>query len=226
MAPRIDHIFVGGPKTMSDVQGTWRSSIQRERRDGPVHVTAQGIVGDKVTQPYHGGPHAALCVYLADHYRFWNSAYGLALGPGAVGENLTVSGLTETDICVADTVRCGTVLAQVSGPRVPCMTLARHVGRADWVRRTVQENRTGFYMRVLEAGTIGPGDAWLLEERIHKDATISRMNRCMYLEFDAAFAQSMLQMTGLGEWWREQAQQKLFAEEEHWTLQMMQGPDV
>ena len=218
--PTIDAIFVGGPKIMTDAQGVWESSIQRQRSEGPVHVSAQGIAGDRATQPYHGGPDAALCVHLSDHYRFWHEQYGLPLAPGAVGENLTVNGLIEDAVCAGDIVRLGTVLAQVSGPRVPCANQARHIGRTDWVRLTVRENRTGFYLRVLQPGTVRPGDPWIVEERFDEDAAISRINRCMYLDFDSTYAERILHMTGVGEWWRQQAAEKLAAGEQHWTSRL------
>jgi len=159
-------------------------------------------------------------VHLVDHYRFWKERYGVALEAGAVGENLTVSGLTEENVCAGDVLRLGSVLAQVSGPRVPCANLARRIGRGDWVRLTVRENRTGFYLRVLEAGTVQAGDAWVVEERFDAEASIPKINRCMYLEFDASYARRMVRMTGLGAWWRTQAEEKLAERDAHWTLRV------
>ena len=222
MIPRVDAVFVGGPRSLTDTKGVWQSSIRRQRHDGPIHVTLRGLVGDHATQPYHGGPDAALCAHLADHYQFWQEHYGVTLAPGTVGENLTVGNLTETCVCVGDIVRLGTVLAQVSGPRVPCANLGRHIGRADWVRLTVTENRTGFYLRVLEPGTLQADDPWRLEERFDEEASIPRINHCMYLRFDPAYAARLQHMVGLGDWWREQAAQKLAAREQHWTSRLQE----
>ena len=137
--PIVEAVFVGRPKVMNDAGGEWLSSIQRERTTQKVHVDLAGIRGDKVAQPYHGGPNAALCVHLADHYDFWQARYGISLGPGAVGENLTVGSITEDEIFAGDIVRLGSAIAQVSGPRVPCANLARHVGRPDFC--TVDHSR-------------------------------------------------------------------------------------
>ena len=223
---RIEAIFVGGPKTLTDAAGTWHSSIARERTAGPVFVTEHGISGDAATQPYHGGPDAAVCVHLTDHYRFWKQAYAVTLAPGAVGENFTLGGLTEDAVCVGDVVRLGTVLAQVSGPRVPCANLARRVGRPDWVKLTIRENRTGFYLRVLESGSVLADTAWTVEHRADPEATISAINRCMYLAFDPAYARRMLQMEGLGNWWRTQASDKLLHREAHWTSRLREDAQV
>ena len=87
-----------------------------------------------------------------------------------------------------DIVRIGTALAQVTGPRVPCANLARRIGRKDWVKLTIRENRTGFYMAVREPGIVQPGDPWHVEERFNPEGTIPAINRCLYLDFDPVFA--------------------------------------
>ena len=147
----VQAVFTGQPKSISDERGTWTSSIFRERAIGRVFISAQGLEGDRVAQPYHGGPDAAICVHLMDHYAFWNTRFRMELKPGSVGENVTLGSITEDQIFVGDQIRLGTALVQVSGPRVPCANLARRIGRPDWVKLTIQENRTGFYLRGLES---------------------------------------------------------------------------
>jgi MOSC domain-containing protein YiiM len=137
-----------------------------------------------------------------------------------VGENITLDHITEDQVCAGDIVRMGTALVQVSGPRVPCANQARRIGRADWVRLTIVENRTGFYLRVLEPGLIQPAACWDLQERLNPDGSISALNRCMYLSFDPIYAQRIGQMQGLGEWWKEQVREKQQKRGEHWTATM------
>ena len=218
--PRIHSIFVGQPKTITDERGTWTSSIYRDRIEGPVQVQKGGLAGDKVAQTYHGGSGADICVHLLDHYRFWNKHYGMSLSPGHVGENFTLDDLTEDQICAGDIVRAGTALFQVSGPRVPCANLARRIGRPDWVKLTIRENRTGFYMSVLEAGMVESGDAWLLQERLNPDGSIPAINSCVFLDFDSSYATRMIQMQGLGDWWKELVTEKRGRIDEHWTATM------
>ena len=219
----VEAVFTGGPKLISDERGTWTSSIFRDRIEGPVAISLAGLVGDKVAQPYHGGPGAAICVHLADHYAFWNERLFTDLQAGAVGENITLQDITEYQVCVGDYIRLGTALVQVSGPRVPCANLARRIGRSDWVKMTILENRTGFYLRVLEPGVVQAGDTWFLKERLNFKGSIPAINRCMYLDFDPSFAQGMLEMQGLEEWWKEQARQKLDTRDSHWTSAMKSG---
>ena len=218
--PIVQAVFTGQPRSITDERGTWTSSIIRSRVEGPLKVSRQGLAGDKAAQPYHGGPGAAICVHLADHYSFWNTQYNMNLQPGSVGENITLDGASEDQICVGDCVRLGSVLVQVSGPRVPCDNLARRIGRPDWVKLTILENRTGFYLRVLEPGSLHAGDSWLLEKRINDFGSITAINRCMYLNFDPDYALSLLEMDGLAEWWKDQARQKLEGRTGHWTSTM------
>jgi MOSC domain-containing protein YiiM len=182
MQPVVAAVFVGQPATLEDDRGRWRSSIRRTAVLALVEVTLEGLRGDRVTQPYHGGPGAAVCVHLLDHYRFWNAKLGLGLAPGGMGENLTLDAILEGDVCAGDIVSVGTALFQVSGPRTPCANLARHLGHPNWVKKTVLENRTGFYLRVLEPGRIRAEDRWLLRDRLNPGASIPAINRCMYLD--------------------------------------------
>lgn len=217
--PFLHSLFIGQPKTITDAKGTWISSIYRDPVPGPVQAYPEGLEGDKVTQPYHGGPGAAVCVHLADHYRFWNEKYGMHLQHGSVGENFTLVGITEGEICAGDIVRVGTALFQVSGARVPCANLARRIGRPDWVRLTLRENRTGFYMRLLETGQVRAGDAWILERRLNPDGSIPALNRALFLEFDPDFTRRIVEMEGLANWWKEQAVERLENRSSHWTVE-------
>lgn len=216
----VQAVFTGHPKSITDERGTWTSSIFRDRADGPVPISVQGLAGDKVAQPYHGGPGAAICVHLADHYAFWNARYFMKLQAGSVGENVTLGDIAEDQICVGDRVRLGTAVVRVSGPRVPCANQGRRIGRLDWVKLTILENRTGFYLRVLEPGTVQAGDSCILEERINDAGSIPAINRCMYLEFDEGYARTMIEMPGLETWWKDQARQKIEDYTGHWTSSM------
>lgn len=211
-------LFVGRPKEITDSKGTWTSSIYRDPVEGPIRVTLSGLEGDGVTQPMHGGPYKAICVHLADHYQFWKIHYGMDLADGGVGENVTLDGTTENDVCVGDIVRLGSALIQVSSPRIPCGSQARRVGRKDWVKLTRQECRTGFYLRVLEEGILQVGDSWNLQERIYPHGAINAINRCVYLEWDPQYAQRLLEMDALDPWWRERIHKRVEEVTEQATL--------
>jgi MOSC domain-containing protein YiiM len=221
LTPSIDSIFIGGPKALRDARGDWFSSIARQRAHGAVPLSAEGFAGDKVAQPYHGGPDAAACVHLADHYSFWRERYGIEFEHGSLGENLVVGGLAETEVCVGDVVRIGSAAVQVTGPRIPCENQARRAGRADWVKLTIRENRTGFYLRVLEGGEVQEGDSWLLQERLNERGSITAVNRCMYLVFEPEVAEEFAEMPGLAAWWKAQFREKLARTARHWSEEIL-----
>ena len=220
MVAKLESVYTGTPKKLNDERGDWVSSIERDRVESSCEVTRTGLLGDRVAQPYHGGADAAICVHLMDHYRFWKERYGFDLEPGGVGENFVLDGITEEEILVGDSIRVGGALLQVSGPRVPCANQARHIGRSDWVKLTIKENRTGFYARVLEPGSVCAGDIWKLERRLNEYGSIQRINRCFYLDFDIDTAQRIMSLSGLGDWWKQQFKEKIKAQNEHWSESM------
>jgi MOSC domain-containing protein YiiM len=131
------------------------------------------------------------------------------LQPGNVGENWTLENIVEAEVCIGDIYAVGTALVQISAPRTPCQTQARRVGRADWVKLTLQELRTGIYMRVLEPGTTQAGDAFRLKERLNPDGTITALNRCYYQVFDPELAHKFTVMPGLMSWWQQRFAERL-----------------
>jgi MOSC domain-containing protein YiiM len=206
---RILGLFIGGTKTLVDNRGEWQSSIARERVDGPTRLEHRGFVGDHATQPYHGSLETAVCIHSQSHYDYWNAMLGMALGPGAVGENLTFEAWDEAYLCIGDILRTGTALIQISAPRIPCENQARYIGQADWIRLTIQELRTGMYARVLEPGTVQVDDLVLLESRPNPDLTVRDLNRCYYQDFNPKLAEDLIAAEGLMAWWQERLRKKL-----------------
>jgi MOSC domain-containing protein YiiM len=208
-AGRVVGVFVGSPKTLHDAQGEWVSSIARDAVMGPVTVATRGLAGDQATQPYHGDPEKAVCFHSLAHYQYWNERLGLRLGPGSVGENLTLDGADESNVCVGDVFQIGSAQVQVDGPRTPCDTQARRVGRADWVALTLASMRTGMYARVLAPGRLQAGDALRLAARPNPDLTLQHLLRCYFHEFDEDLAERLMLAEGLMPWWSERFERRL-----------------
>jgi len=205
---RVAAVFVGGPKTLRDQRGKWRSSIARDRVDGIAQLETRGFVGDQVTQPYHGSLETAVCLHSLAHYTFWNSTLQMALQPGAVGENLTFDEADETNICVGDVLRIGTARIQISAARTPCKNQARHIGRPDWVKRTIAELRTGMYARVLTPGALRAGDQVALESRPNPGLTVYALNHCFYHDYRPEVAERFCAAEGLMDWWKQRLREK------------------
>jgi len=154
------------------------TGICKQPATGPLYLGIPGFENDGVGDlKHHGGNDKAVCVYSLVHYPYWEDVLGIKLPVAAFGENLTVSDLTEEDICIGDVFELGTALLQVSQPRQPCRTLAARYGRDDLVKLVADSGRTGFYFRVLEEGKVEQGTALILKERDPRAVSVSFANR-------------------------------------------------
>ena len=167
-----------------------RSGIAKNPVVGPVAVGTLGLEGDEQGDlRVHGGPDKAVHQYAQAHYPLWRAELGalpvLAV-PGAFGENLASTGMTEQHVCLGDQVRVGNVLLEVSQSRQPCWKLNDRFGVPDMARRVQHTGRTGWYYRVLEAGTLQAGDALLLVARPWPQWSLARVIEVLYHQpFDA-----------------------------------------
>lgn len=146
-----------------------------------VFLNKLGFEGDGVGDlKNHGGPDKAVCVYSLDHYPYWEKTLDITLPPAAFGENLSVSELKEEDICIGDVFQLGTALVQVSQPRQPCKTLAARYGRSDFVQLVVNSGYTGFYVKVLQEGTVETGAPLILHARDSHKISVAFANHIFH----------------------------------------------
>lgn len=130
-----------------------------------IAVGLEGLAGDEsVERRIHGPPLQAVYVYPAGHYVFWQSLArqnGRQALPeaGALGENLTVEGLVESEVWIGDVLAIGSTRLRVTRPRDPCFKLNARLGLPMAARMMVQSGYTGFYCAVASAGEIAAGDA-------------------------------------------------------------------
>ena len=167
------------------------SAIAKSPVSGTVTVGTLGVDGDEQGDPrVHGGPDKALHQYAQAHYPLWQSELGplpVLDAPGAFGENLASSGMTEQDLCLGDQVSIGSVLLEVSQSRQPCWKLNDRFDVPDMARRVQHTGRTGWYYRVLEAGTLQAGDAITLVARPWPQWSLARVIAVLYHQpLDAA----------------------------------------
>jgi MOSC domain-containing protein YiiM len=179
------------------------SAIGKARAAGRLALGPEGFAGDTVAdRKHHGGPDKAVCVYPAARYADWHGRYGAPLPRPAFGENLLVAGADEADTHVGDVCRIGTALVQVSQPRVPCHKPAAFTGEARLTLDLRATGWTGWYLRVLEGGEVGEGDALELVERDAAAWSVLRLNVARYVSPDPLEARSAAASPGLTESWR------------------------
>jgi MOSC domain-containing protein YiiM len=137
------------------------TGIFKEPVEGRVPVGRLGLEGDRqVDLRVHGGEYKAVYAYPHEHYETWSDELGRDdLAFGQFGENLTTEGLLEDGVHIGDRFRAGTAVLEVTQPRVPCFKLGIKMGDPTFPKRVLQSMRCGFYLRVVEEGEIGAGDA-------------------------------------------------------------------
>ncbi|MGI5170102.1 MOSC domain-containing protein [Spirillospora sp. CA-253888] len=187
-----------------------RSAFVKAPVDGPVPATPLGLVGDEQGDlRKHGGPDKALCVFPAEHYAEYERRLGRRLERPAFGENLTTEGLAEDGVCIGDVLTVGSATCEVSMPRNPCFRLAARHGPKEMPLWFEQTGFTGFYLRVLEPGTLSAGCPVHLVERRYPHATIAEANRVMHRDKKDRAAMRSLLDTPLGESWQRTLRTRL-----------------
>jgi MOSC domain-containing protein YiiM len=182
----------------------WTSAIEKSPVSGAVHVHQEGLEGDEqADRVSHGGPDKAILCYARSHYELWARDLGAsAPAEGTLGENLEIEGASEESVCVGDIFRIGDVVVQVSQPRQPCWKPAALHGMRDLTARILKSGRTGWYLRVLETGTlVAPRTAGLIE-RPHPEWSVARATRVMHFEKDPKQRAELGELAALSESWR------------------------
>ena len=171
-------VNVGRPRSVVDRGRTVRTAIFKVPLLVRVRVGRLNIDGDRQADlRVHGGPDKAVYAYDLSGYTFWRKELARALPFGQFGENLTVEGMPETEVHIDDVYRVGGAVLQVSQPRSPCFKLALKMELPRFPRAFLASGRTGFYLRVVEEGEIGAGDAITLLERDPESLTVEQTVR-------------------------------------------------
>jgi MOSC domain-containing protein YiiM len=181
---RIESVFVGRPQSFpSEGDSTpWTSAIVKQRVDGPVYVRTTNIDGDQQADlVHHGGLDKAICAYALQNYACWIPEFpSIDWQAGCFGENLTLSGVNESDVCIGDILKVGSCVLQVSQPRQPCWKLSRHWKLPKLAVRVQQTRRTGWYFRVLNEGLLESGQVMKVIDRTCPRWTIAAANDVMF----------------------------------------------
>jgi len=164
---KIISVNVGTPRLVLWNGEPVSTGIFKEPVAGRVMMRTLNLDGDRQADlSVHGGPEKAVYVYPSEHYEFWKRELpDMDLPWGVFGENLTTSGLFETEINIGDKFRVGTAEVMVTQPRMPCYKLGIRFGRADILKRFLLSERSGFYLSVFKEGEVGAGDEFQLLEK-------------------------------------------------------------
>lgn len=166
MSIKLISVQVGRVKSYGDkdskafLEKYWESASFKEVVNGKVFVGKTGLAGDEVADKiHHGGLEKALFANSYENYEEWAEFLALETIPfGALAENLTISGLHESSVCLGDIHKIGSALLQVSQPRKPCWKIAARWRNKKFTNEIYTTGLTGWYYRVLEEGFVEAGD--------------------------------------------------------------------
>jgi len=180
--------------------GIWKTPVQGRRRVRRLNVDGDGQ-GDLAG---HGGEHRAVYVYQTDSYRYWEQRLGRSdFSDGQFGENFTIEGLPDDEVCVGDRLRIGSALFEVSQPRVTCYRVGIRMDEPRMAALLTGSGRPGFYLRVLEEGEVGAGDEIRTVAQGPERMTIAEINALLYLPgHPRAQLERALRISTLSPGWR------------------------
>src|SRR5271170_7376550 len=158
--PRLLSVNVGLPRDVAWNGKTVRTAIWKSPVTGRRMVRKLDIDGDAQGDlAGHGGEHRAVFVYQMDAYRYWERFLGRNdFVYGQFGENFTVEGLLDNEVCIGDRYRIGGAIFEVTQPRVTCYRVGIRMNEPRMPALLVAHHRPGFYFRVLQEGEVGADD--------------------------------------------------------------------
>ena len=181
-----------------------RSAIWKSPVAGRIAARGVNLAGDdQADRKAHGGPDKALYAYAVEDARWWEQEIGRALAYGEFGENLTTEGIDVNDALVGERWQIGTVVLEVSEPRIPCWRLGVRMNDKMFPRRFTEAMRPGAYLRIAVEGDVGAGDEVSVVERPDHDLTIRDVFRIY--NRDRAEVERLLTVPRMSDSWRRWA---------------------
>jgi MOSC domain-containing protein YiiM len=209
---KIISVNVGLPRLVLRNGEPVSTGIFKEPVAGRVMMRTLNLDGDRQADlSVHGGPEKAVYVYPSEHYEFWQRELpDMDLPWGMFGENLTTTGLLETEINIGDKFRVGTAEVMVTQPRMPCYKLGIRFGRSDIIKRFLISERSGFYLSVLKEGEVGAGDEFVPVEKNVSSVRVVDITRLYSSDRENVdLLRRAIATEALPESWREYLQKRL-----------------
>jgi ferredoxin-NADP reductase/MOSC domain-containing protein YiiM len=216
VAARLLSVNVGLPRDIPWQGKTVRTAVWKEAVRGARVVRRLNVDGDgQGDLAGHGGEHRAVFVYQMDSYRYWQSELGRNdFTYGQFGENFTVEGLPDREVCIGDRYRIGSALFEVTQPRVTCYRVGIRMNEPQMAALLVARHRPGFYLRVLEEGEVEAGDEIVQVGAGPERMTVSEIDALLYLPGRSrSQLERALRIPALSAGWRGSFQALLAKEE-------------
>jgi ferredoxin-NADP reductase/MOSC domain-containing protein YiiM len=203
--PRLLSVNVGLPRDVTWNGKTVRTSVWKSPVDGRRMVRKLNVDGDaQADLAGHGGEQRAVFVYQMDSYNYWERFLGRNdFTYGQFGENFTVEGLADNEVCIGDRYRIGGAEFEVTQPRVTCYRVGIRMNEPRMPSLLVAHHRPGFYFRVLQEGEVGAGDDIAKIADGPEKITVADIDALLYLPgHSSEELQRALQIPALSKGWQ------------------------
>ncbi len=214
--PSLLSVNVGMPRNVAWQGRTVHTSVWKHQVNGPRLVRRVNIDGDgQGDLDGHGGEHRAVFVYQIDSYRYWQRELRRNdFTYGQFGENFTVDGLPDQEVCIGDRYRIGGALFEVTQPRVTCYRVGIRMNEPRMAALLVSHGRPGFYFRVLQEGEVEAGNEIVQVEAGPERMTVFEINALLYLPgHPRSQIERALRIPALSQGWRGSFQALLAQEQ-------------
>src|ERR1700726_544385 len=180
---RLLSVNVGLPREVTWQGKTVRTAVWKSPVTGRRMVRKLDIDGDvQGDLAGHGGEHRAVFVYQMDSYHYWERFLGRNdFTFGQFGENFTVEGLADDEVCIGDRYRIGGAVFEVTQPRVTCYRVGIRMNEPRMPALLTSSGRPGFYFRVLEEGEVGAGDEIVKISDGPERISVAKFDALLYL---------------------------------------------
>jgi ferredoxin-NADP reductase/MOSC domain-containing protein YiiM len=213
---RLVSVNVGMPKNVrwrgrTVYTGVWKTPVE-----GSVMVRRLNVDGDgQGDLAGHGGEQRAVMVYQTESYDFWRTYLGRDdLEPGHFGENFTVSGLDDDQVCIGDRYRIGDGEFEVTQPRVTCFRVGVRLNEPEMPNLLVSQHRPGFYLRVITEGRVRAGDDIVRTRRGRHELSVADVDALLYLpNRNIAQLRKIVDVPALSPGWQQSFRDMLRAHE-------------
>jgi MOSC domain-containing protein YiiM/ferredoxin-NADP reductase len=211
---KVISVNVGQPRDIPWRGQMVRTSVFKTPVAGRVRARKLNLDGDaQADLMAHGGEHRAVMVYQAESYQYWGETLQRTdFAYGQFGENFTIEGLADNEVCIGDRFRIGSAIFEVTQPRVTCWRVGISTGVPEMPALLVTHKRPGFYFRVIQEGDVGAGD--MIEKVAYGDEkmTVADIDALLYLkDHPEDKLQQALKIPALSQGWKGSFQNLLDA---------------
>ena len=203
----VASLNVGGVQDLVDDRGvSYRSAVRRTPRADAQYLGERGFAGDASFYVDHHTPNMDVHAFSLDRYPHFEALADRRLPVPAFGENFSLRGGIESEVCIGDLFAVGTALVEISQPTERCGTPGRAAGVHGLKKWSFASLYTGYYLRVIRTGWVRRNDEMVLRERRLPEWTVERVSRAVVEQMDdEAQFEAMLALPLLSSDWKDRA---------------------